>query len=190
MPNVVATQPSIAGAVCESSVIPFLVRRRKVWLMPTGQMPCSNAANIGERKTWTQSDVCTWLTSLCGQKPTENVYIGYSPGDGQTSCKVWFTSCERRNRSHEAKMRNPLKFAAVQQKKPLNRSQPSMGWYVPYCGDIWRRYCCLTSFFPIFITCLSCEDIARQSCAMVPRWRYFASCIFSELRAAHFRPAS
>jgi len=36
-------------------------------------------------------------------------------------------------------------------------------------------------------TCLSREDIARQSCAMVPRWRFFASCIFSEPRAARFR---
>jgi len=23
--------------------------------------------------------------------------------------------------------------------------------------------------------CLSCEDIARQSCAMVPRWRFFGN---------------
>jgi len=36
----------------ESSVIPFLARYRKVWLMPAGGV-CSNAANIGERKTWT-----------------------------------------------------------------------------------------------------------------------------------------
>jgi len=28
-------------------------------------------------------------------------------------------------------------------------------------------------FFPIVNTCLSCKDIARQSCAMVPRWRFF-----------------
>jgi len=32
-------------------------------------------------------------------------------------------------------------------------------------------------FFPIVDTCLSWEDTARQSCAMVPRWRFFASCI-------------
>jgi len=42
--------------------------------------------------------------------------------------------------------------------------------------------------------CLSCEDIARQICAMVPRWRFlatfFVSCICSEPRAAGFRPAS
>jgi len=29
------------------------------------------------------------------------------------------------------------------------------------------------SFFPIVDTCLNCEDIARQSCAMAPRWRIF-----------------
>jgi len=34
----------------ESSVIPFLVPHRKVWLTHV----CSNAANIGERKTWTR----------------------------------------------------------------------------------------------------------------------------------------
>ena len=28
-------------------------------------------------------------------------------------------------------------------------------------------------FFPIVDKCLSCEDMARQSCAMVPRWRLF-----------------
>jgi len=27
----------------------------------------------------------------------------------------------------------------------------------------------------IVATCLSCEDSARQSCAMVPTWRFFAS---------------
>jgi len=54
---------------------------------------------------------------------------------------------------------------------------------------MWRTYRCLTSFFPIVDTCLSCKDIARQSCAMVPRWRLFGSCISSEPRAARFRPA-
>jgi len=31
----------------------------------------------------------------------------------------------------------------------------------------------LNNFFPILGTCLSCEDIARQICTMVPRWRLF-----------------
>ena len=33
----------------------------------------------------------------------------------------------------------------------------------------------LNKFFPIVNMCLSCEDIARQSCAMVPRWRFSAT---------------
>jgi len=74
-----------------------------------------------------------------------------------------------------------------------HRSQPLVGRSSPYCGDMWRRYCCLTIFFPVVDTCLSCEDIARQSCAMVPRWpifwRFFGSCISSEPRAAYFRHA-
>ena len=33
----------------------------------------------------------------------------------------------------------------------------------------------LNNFFPIVDMCLSCEDIARQSCAMVPRWRFLST---------------
>jgi len=54
MPNVMAAQPNIGGALCKScSAIPFLVPRSKVWSTPAAGVPCSNAANIGERKTWT-----------------------------------------------------------------------------------------------------------------------------------------
>jgi len=42
MPNVMAALPNIGGALCESSVIPFLVPRRKVWLTPTSLVPFSN----------------------------------------------------------------------------------------------------------------------------------------------------
>jgi len=70
-----------------------------------------------------------------------------------------------------------------------NSSQPLLGRSSPYYEDMWRRYWCLTSYFPIVDTCLSCKAMARQSCAMVPRWRFFASCIFSEQRAAHFTHA-
>ena len=59
--------------------------------------------------------------------------------------------------------------------KLVNWSQPLIGRSSPYCGDMWRTYCCLTSFFPIVNTCLSCGDIARQSGAMVPRWRFLAT---------------
>jgi len=67
-------------------------------------------------------------------------------------------------------------------------SQPLMGRSSPYYGDMWRRYCCLTSFFPIVYTCLGCKDIARQSCAMVHRWRFLATFLgpaFSAIRMPH-----
>jgi len=68
--------------------------------------------------------------------------------------------------------------------KLVNRSQPLVGQSSPYCGDMWRIYCCLTSFFPIVDTCLSCEDKARQSCAMVHRWRFLETfCILCFKRA-------
>jgi len=52
MPNVMAALPNIGGALCKSSVILFLVPRRKVWLTSTAGVPCSNAANREEHKTW------------------------------------------------------------------------------------------------------------------------------------------
>jgi len=39
-------------------------------------------------------------------------------------------------------------------------------------------------FFPIVDTCLSCEDIARQICAMVPRWRFFLCGIMVDIQSA------
>ena len=69
--------------------------------------------------------------------------------------------------------------------KLSNRSQSLVGRSSPYYEDMCRRYCYLTSFFSIVnATCLSCEDMARQSCAMGPRWRFFASCIYNELRSS------
>jgi len=53
LPNVMAAQSNMGGAIRKSLVIPFLVPRRKVWLMLAAGVPHSNAANIGERKTWT-----------------------------------------------------------------------------------------------------------------------------------------
>ena len=69
--------------------------------------------------------------------------------------------------SNAAKMRNPLKFVGVPQTPEPIAAVSRLS--SPYYQDICRKYCCLTSFFPIVDTCLSCEDMARQSCAMVPR---------------------
>jgi len=99
MPNVTAAQPNIGHALCESSVIPFLVPRRKV-ANPAAGVPCSNAASIGERKTWTQSEFCTWRNSVRGKSPRKCVYIYIyctSPGDGHLAifCVLYFQRAAR-----------------------------------------------------------------------------------------------
>ena len=100
--------------------------------------------------------------------------------------KVWLTPNTEMSCSNAAKTLNPLKFAGV----PQTRQQISAasGPMFTILQDMWRRYSCLTSFFPIVDTCLSCEDIARQSFGMVPRWRLFGDflrAVFSASRAQH-----
>jgi len=69
--------------------------------------------------------------------------------------------------SNVAKTRYRLKFAGVPQNtRPISL----VGRSSPYCEDICRTYCCLVSFFLIVDRCLSCEDIALETCAMVSRW--------------------
>jgi len=80
-------------------------------------VPCSNAANIGERKTWTlgrKVNVALGKIPLRGKSPRKCIYT-VPPGDGQTLCTVWLAFVERHRCSNEAKTRNPLKFAGVPQ---------------------------------------------------------------------------
>jgi len=101
--------------------------------------------------------------------------------------KVWLTPTTRLPCSNAAKTRNPFKLAGVPQ-TPESISAVSEPKFTTLWGHL-EEILLLNKFFPIVNTCLSCEDMARQSCAMVPRWRFFVSCICSKPRAAHFRPA-
>ena len=69
-------------------------------------------------------------------------------------------------------------------------SQPLMGRSSPYYEDMWRTYRCLTSFFPIVDTCLICEDIARWSCVIVPRWRFLATFLCPVFSASRVQQVS
>jgi len=83
--------------------------------------------------------------------------------------KVWLTPTTRVLCSNTAKTRNLLKFAGVPQTR--QRISSLVGRSSPYYHDMWRTYCCLTSF-PIVDICLSSEDIVRRICAMVPKWQF------------------
>jgi len=71
-----------------------------------------------------------------------------------------------------AQTRNPLKFAgrAPNYRIDLSRYWAEIPHFVGTCGG---HIVAEQVFFPIVDTCLNCEDIARQICAVVPRWRFF-----------------
>jgi len=72
--------------------------------------------------------------------------------------------------SNAAKTRNPLKLPGVPQTNETI-SVASGPKFVIWWGHV-EEILLLKRFFPIVNTCLNCEDIARQSCGMVPRWRF------------------
>jgi len=90
---------------------------------------------------------------------------------------VWLTPTTRVPCSNTAKTRNPLKFAGVPQScqriSATTEQKFTILW--GHVGEILL----FNNFFPMVDTCLSCEDIARQCCAMVPRWAIFGDFLWS-----------
>jgi len=64
-----AAQPNIGGALCESSVIPFLVPRRKLWLTPAAGVPCSNAVNMDNAKLGRKVNFARGKIPSAGKSP-------------------------------------------------------------------------------------------------------------------------
>jgi len=90
--------------------------------------------------------------------------------------------------SNTTKTRNPLKFAMVPQTGKLISAVSRLKFAILW-GDVWEILL-LDNFFLIVDTCLSCKDIARQSCAMVPRWRIFGDFLRSVFSASRVRHVS
>jgi len=115
----------------------------------------------------------------CGPMP--NVMAAL-PNIGSASVqrrKVWLTPTTRVPCSNAAKTRNPLKFAGLPQ-TPEPISAVSGPKFTILLGHV-EHVLVFNEFFPIVDKCLNCEDTTRQSCAMVPRWR-FLSPVFSASR--------
>jgi len=88
--------------------------------------------------------------------------------------------------SNAAKTQKQLKFGGVPQTNETISvaSGPKFTVLWGHLEDILL----LNRFFPIVDMCLSCEDIAQQICAMVPRWRFLATFlrpVFSASRVQH-----
>jgi len=99
---------------------------------------------------------------------------------------VWLTPTTRVPCRNAAKKRNPLKFAGVPQANETISSASGPKFTILW-GHV-EEILLLNNFFQIVDRCLSCEHIARQICAMVPRWQLFGDFlrpVFSASRAQH-----
>ena len=155
---------------------PLLNAAKFSWhVTPTAWVPCSNAANIGECKTWMQSEFCTWQNSVGGQEPWKCTYS--VPAQEMAKHRAKFGWPPLSDVGSVTTQRRETCWNLLGCPKLTNRSQLLVG---RSCEDTWRRYCCLTSFFP---------QLRRYSPTKLrdgAQMAIFASCIFSEPPAVHF----
>jgi len=100
--------------------------------------------------------------------------------------KLWLKPTARVPCSNAAKTRNPLTLGGVPQttEQVSAASGPKFAILRRHVGETLV----LNNLFPIIDICRNCKDIARQSCAMVPRWRIFGDFlrpVFSPSRVQH-----
>jgi len=100
---------------------------------------------------------------------------------------VWLMPSTRVPCSNAAKMRNLLKFAGVPQTNETISAASGPKFTILW-GHVEEILLLNKFFFLTVDTCLSCEDIARQSCGMVPRRRFLATFLgpaFAASRVQH-----
>jgi len=142
MPNVMAAQPNIGGTVCESSVVPFLVPRHKVWL--TAAALAVTLAIYENARVWRKVIFAAAKIPLGGKSPQKCIYSVPAQERAKHLAKFCWPPL-----SDVAAVRKPWRESGwnlLGCPKVANRSQPLVGRRSPCCGDIWRRYCCLTIF--------------------------------------------
>jgi len=89
--------------------------------------------------------------------------------------KVWLTPTTIECRAVTLPRREPVEIARVPQTTG-SISAASEPKFAILTWGTWghvEEVFLLSKFFPIVGTYLSCEDIARQTCATVPKWRIF-----------------
>jgi len=109
----------------------------------------------------------------CGPMPNVMATLPNIGGALSSTPQSWLTPTTTVLCSKAAKTQNLLKFTGVPQ---TNEPISPVGGpkFTILSGHVEEVLLFNKFFFPIVDTCLSCEDTAQQSCAMVPRWRFLA----------------
>jgi len=116
-----------------------------VWLMPSARVPCSSAANIGERKIWTQSEFCIRQNSVRGGK-SHRKCICSIPAQEMPKHRARFGWPPVSDVAAVTKQRRETRWNFLGCPKLANRSQQLISRSSAYCENIWMRYCRLTFF--------------------------------------------
>ena len=89
-------------------------------------------------------------------------------------CKVWLTPTTTVPCSNAAKTRKPVEICSGAPNARTDHSRYSGPKFAILSGHV-EEVLLFNNFFPVVDVYLSFDDIARQSCAMVPRWRFLAT---------------
>ena len=121
----------------ETTAIVVLTVLNTVWLSSIARCTSANSLTC-------QSHV---KHSILHHTNTQTRMWAYAQRDGRPGECMW---CPVLNAVDQiAKITTPryeTRWNLIECAKFTNRSQPSMGRSSPYCQDMWRRYCCLTSY--------------------------------------------
>jgi len=109
----------------------------------------------------------------CGPMPNVMVALSNIGAPSVQHRKVWLTPTAGVPCSNAVKKWKPLKFVGVPQtcQQISAASGPKFAILRGHLEDILL----FNKFFSDCLYCLSSEDVAGQSCAMVLRWRFFAT---------------
>ena len=107
----------------------------------------SNAANIGERKTWTYSEFYTEQNCTRGQEPQKCIHNEPHQEMAKHRANFGWPPVSLSDVAGVMKARRDTHWLLPWCPKLWNRSQPWVGRSSPYCGDMW--YCCLWSPYVI-----------------------------------------
>ena len=140
-----------------------------------------------------QSQFCTWQNSVTAQEPPKMYMYCSVPAQETTKHRAKFGWLPLSDVAAVTLPRPETSWDLLGCPELPDRSQPLVGRSSPYCWDMWRILL-LNKFVS---DCRYMPLLQRYSptkfcdgAQMANFWRFFASCICSEPRAARFRPAS
>ena len=138
---------------------------------------CYDTLHLCAPKSWRIASL------ICHREANKNKTRNVGQCDGCPAEHRWHVLAALLPCSNAAKTWNLLKLAGVPQ-----TTGPIWAVSGPMFTILWghlKDILLLNKFFPIVNTCLGCEDIARQSCVMVPRWRFLGFFLGPAFTASH-----